>query len=57
MQGFVVLLWVTWIVSYFAYLSSNDVAELARLECDSTRFTCAIAQGITNWLVIMTQLR
>ena len=59
-QGFVVLLWVTWILTYFAYLSVNDdtdgVLSLARLNCDHSQFGCAILQGITNWLTIMVQL-
>mgnify|MGYP000255008804 CR=1 FL=1 len=58
LKGFVVLLWVAWILTYFGYLFSDDsLLSLSRLDCDTTHFGCALAQGITNWLMIMAQLR
>ena len=57
LQGFVILLWVTWILTYFAYLTSNDVLSNVQLNCDDAHFGCVVLQGITNWLTIMAQLR
>ncbi|KAL7553368.1 hypothetical protein ACHAWF_016652 [Thalassiosira exigua] len=56
-KGFVVLLWVTWILTYFSYLfGSSDALALVQLNCDRTHFWCPILQGITNWLIIGVQL-
>ncbi|KAL9190376.1 hypothetical protein ACHAXT_007587 [Thalassiosira profunda] len=56
-KGFVVLLWTTWILTYFSYLfGGSEVLSITQLGCDSTQFGCAVLQGITNWLTIMAQL-
>jgi len=57
-KGFVVLLWVTWILSYFAYLFDRDGQRLGDLNCDESEpnFGCFILQGLINWSIIMLQL-
>ncbi|KAL7465413.1 hypothetical protein ACHAXS_005737 [Conticribra weissflogii] len=57
-KGFVVLLWVTWILSYFAYLFDRDGQRLGDLNCNESEpnFGCFILQGLVNWSIIMLQL-
>ena len=56
-KSYVVLLWVTWILTYFSYFQSEDILAFAKLQCDPMHFGCVLAQGILNWLVIMFLLR
>jgi len=54
-KGFVVLLWVTWLLTFVGYLSSGGVQALATVACDHTKFGCAILQGIVNffWFLLV----
>ena len=56
-KSYVVILWVAWILTYFSYLSSENILTLTRLQCDPMHFGCVLAQGIVNWIIIMFQLR
>jgi hypothetical protein len=56
-QSYVVVLWVSWILTYFAYLQSGKILQMAQLQCDELNFGCLLAQGIVNWFIIMFQLR
>lgn len=58
LQGFVVVLWTTWIAAYSAYLQDRSkLLSLTVLACDSTSGGCEISQQIVNWLAIMMELR
>ena len=55
-----VLLWVTLVVTYFAYFYSFT-ASLNRVNCksspeDNASFGCLIKNGIVNWIIIFGQL-
>eukprot|EP00804_Cyclotella_cryptica_P013395 CCRYP_005153-RC/>CCRYP_005153-RC protein AED:0.37 eAED:0.37 QI:231/1/1/1/1/0.91/12/2182/791 len=60
-KSFVILLWVTWILSYFAYLfnGQDNVLAFGVLHCEenmNNSFGCWVLQGIINWLLIMLEL-
>jgi hypothetical protein len=57
LQGFVVILWATWISTYFAYLHNDKLIQSAQADCDVNNAGCTIVQQIVDWLVIMAKLR
>ncbi|KAL7506893.1 hypothetical protein ACHAXN_004107 [Cyclotella atomus] len=58
-KSFVILLWVTWIISYFAYMSNPEgIYSYGMIGCDENGggFWCWMLQGIIKWLILMVQL-
>jgi hypothetical protein len=64
-RAFVVTLWLTWTLTYVAYVyDDNTLFDRVRISCmesaDSNQsipsFGCAISQQIINWLCLMAQL-
>lgn len=60
---FVTLLWVTWALFFWVFMNGQSNASLGNLNCtekhtggSASLFGCDIAQGIINWLLIMSKL-
>eukprot|EP00578_Thalassiosira_sp_NH16_P024367 CAMPEP_0181084446 /NCGR_PEP_ID=MMETSP1071-20121207/4699_1 /TAXON_ID=35127 /ORGANISM="Thalassiosira sp., Strain NH16" /LENGTH=989 /DNA_ID=CAMNT_0023166179 /DNA_START=39 /DNA_END=3004 /DNA_ORIENTATION=- len=59
-KSFVILLWVNWALFFYVYMSTST-GGIGQLNCSTdvttaNGFGCQIAQGIINWLLIMTKL-
>jgi hypothetical protein len=55
---FVIILWMTAVVTYFAYVSPSQ-GTFGRLDCEvaKSEFACKIGSSVIGWLVILAQLR
>mmetsp|Transcript_22716 Transcript_22716/g.46637 ORF Transcript_22716/g.46637 Transcript_22716/m.46637 type:complete len:656 (+) Transcript_22716:299-2266(+) len=54
-RSFVVVLWVTFIVAYFAYLYGNS-SERKICGYTETHFGCIIGQGLYRWIEVILEL-
>jgi hypothetical protein len=54
---FVIILWMTAVVTYFAYVSPSQ-GTFGRLDCSvaKSEFACKIGSSVIGWLVILAQL-
>jgi hypothetical protein len=57
-KTFVILLWITAVNTYFAYVYAS-LGSFGRLDCAvaKSEFACKIGSSVIGWLVILTQLR
>jgi hypothetical protein len=54
-QTYAVLLWIGLVVTYLAYVESFDLS--ANANCNEEVFSCKVANGIIQWILVFVQLR
>lgn len=54
-QTYAVLLWIGLVVTYLAYVESFDLS--ANANCNEEAFSCKVANGVIQWILVFFQLR